>query len=123
MFYNQENLIQCTEPDSVQVSTKDMDSTLSKASRAIKKTSKKVKVPPVQRACWQNQEWRACVCVCVFQVTRAFSFTKTPKRAIQRAFMASCTPDEKGCDGHVGSSSTLAVSRLPRSLAPAAGSL
>lgn len=44
VFYNQENLIQCTEPDSVQVSTKDMDSTLSKASRAIKKTSKKVKV-------------------------------------------------------------------------------
>ncbi|CAG01150.1 unnamed protein product [Tetraodon nigroviridis] len=37
-----ENLIQCTEPDSVQVSTKDMDSTLSKASRAIKKTSKKM---------------------------------------------------------------------------------
>uniref|UniRef100_H2S1E4 Epithelial cell transforming 2 n=1 Tax=Takifugu rubripes TaxID=31033 RepID=H2S1E4_TAKRU len=79
-----ENLIQCTEPDSVQVSTKDMDSTLSKASRAIKKTSKKV--------------------------TRAFSFTKTPKRAIQRAFMASCTPDEKGCENHAGSSSTLAVS-------------
>lgn len=43
MFYNQENLIQSTEPDSVQVSTKDMDSTLSKASRAIKKTSKKVR--------------------------------------------------------------------------------
>lgn len=42
MFYNQENLIQCTVPDSLQVSTKDMDSTLSKASRAIKKTSKKV---------------------------------------------------------------------------------
>ncbi|TWW57303.1 Protein ECT2 [Takifugu flavidus] len=81
----QENLIQCTEPDSVQVSTKDMDSTLSKASRAIKKTSKKV--------------------------TRAFSFTKTPKRAIQRAFMASCTPDEKGCENHAGSSSTLAMSR------------
>lgn len=38
----QENLIQCTDPDSLQVSTKDMDSTLSKASRAIKKTSKKV---------------------------------------------------------------------------------
>uniref|UniRef100_A0A8C7SWR5 Epithelial cell transforming 2 n=1 Tax=Oncorhynchus mykiss TaxID=8022 RepID=A0A8C7SWR5_ONCMY len=57
-----EDLIQCTEPDSVQVSTKDMDSTLSKASRVIKKTSKKV--------------------------TRAFSFTKTPKRVIQRAFMA-----------------------------------
>lgn len=46
----------------------------------------------------------------VFQVTRAFSFTKTPKRAIQRAFMASCTPDEKGCENHAGSSSTLAVS-------------
>lgn len=42
VFSDQENLIQCTEPDSVQVSTKDMDSTLSKASRAIKKTSKKV---------------------------------------------------------------------------------
>lgn len=39
---NQEDLIQCTEPDSLQVTTKDMDSTLSKASRAIKKTSKKV---------------------------------------------------------------------------------
>lgn len=48
----------------------------------------------------------------VFQVTRAFSFTKTPKRAIQRAFMANCTPDEKGFDGHVGNSSTLAVSLL-----------
>lgn len=38
----QEDLIQCADPDSVQVSTKDMDSTLSRASRAIKKTSKKV---------------------------------------------------------------------------------
>uniref|UniRef100_A0A8C8GLD8 Protein ECT2 n=1 Tax=Oncorhynchus tshawytscha TaxID=74940 RepID=A0A8C8GLD8_ONCTS len=57
------------DPDSVQVSTKDMDSTLSKASRVIKKTSKKV--------------------------TRAFSFTKTPKRVIQRAFMANSTPDDK----------------------------
>uniref|UniRef100_A0A8C7G2H3 Epithelial cell transforming 2 n=1 Tax=Oncorhynchus kisutch TaxID=8019 RepID=A0A8C7G2H3_ONCKI len=64
-----QDLIQCTEPDSVQVSTKDMDSTLSKASRVIKKTSKKV--------------------------TRAFSFTKTPKRVIQRAFMANSTPDDK----------------------------
>uniref|UniRef100_A0A8C7M9D1 Epithelial cell transforming 2 n=1 Tax=Oncorhynchus kisutch TaxID=8019 RepID=A0A8C7M9D1_ONCKI len=61
-----QDLIQCTEPDSVQVSTKDMDSTLSKASRVIKKTSKKV--------------------------TRAFSFTKTPKRVIQRAFMANICP-------------------------------
>lgn len=43
----QEDLIQCTDPDSLQVSTKDMDSTLSKASRAIKKTSKKVKVEEV----------------------------------------------------------------------------
>uniref|UniRef100_A0A8C9RFX6 Epithelial cell transforming 2 n=1 Tax=Scleropages formosus TaxID=113540 RepID=A0A8C9RFX6_SCLFO len=64
-----EDLIQCTDPDSVQVNTKDMDSTLSRASRAIKKTSKKV--------------------------TRAFSFSKTPKRVIQRAFMASSTPDDK----------------------------
>ncbi|XP_049443974.1 protein ECT2 isoform X3 [Epinephelus fuscoguttatus] len=84
-----EDLIQCTDPDSLQVSTKDMDSTLSKASRAIKKTSKKV--------------------------TRAFSFTKTPKRVIQRAFMASSTPEEKSqrlsCENRVGSSSTLAMSR------------
>ncbi|KAF7651928.1 hypothetical protein LDENG_00103440 [Lucifuga dentata] len=84
-----EDLIQCTDPDSLQVSTKDMDSTLSKASRAIKKTSKKV--------------------------TRAFSFTKTPKRVIQRAFMASSTPDEKSprlsCENRIGSSSTLAMCR------------
>ncbi|XP_028259456.1 protein ECT2 isoform X3 [Parambassis ranga] len=84
-----EDLIQCTDPDSLQVSTKDMDSTLSKASRAIKKTSKKV--------------------------TRAFSFTKTPKRAIQRAFLANGTPDEKSqrlsCENRVGSSTTLAMSR------------
>uniref|UniRef100_A0A8C5DDH5 Epithelial cell transforming 2 n=1 Tax=Gouania willdenowi TaxID=441366 RepID=A0A8C5DDH5_GOUWI len=83
-----EDLIQCTDPDSLQVSTKDMDSTLSKASRAIKKTSKKV--------------------------TRAFSFTKTPKRVIQRAFMANSTPDEKSqmlsSENRLGSSSTLAVS-------------
>ncbi|XP_054452245.1 protein ECT2 isoform X4 [Anoplopoma fimbria] len=86
-----EDLIQCTDPDSLQVSTKDMDSTLSKASRAIKKTSKKV--------------------------TRAFSFTKTPKRVIQRAFMANSTPDEKSqrlcCDNRIGSSSTLAARHSP----------
>ncbi|XP_029286215.1 protein ECT2 isoform X3 [Cottoperca gobio] len=86
-----EDLIQCTDPDSLQVSTKDMDSTLSKASRAIKKTSKKV--------------------------TRAFSFTKTPKRVIQRAFMASSTPDEKSqrlsCENRIGSSSTLAARHSP----------
>ncbi|XP_078801610.1 protein ECT2 isoform X4 [Oryzias latipes] len=84
-----EDLIQITDPDSLQVSTKDMDSTLSKASRAIKKTSKKV--------------------------TRAFSFTKTPKRAIQRAFMANTTPDKKtqrlSCENRVCSSATLAMSR------------
>ncbi|XP_034737351.1 protein ECT2 isoform X4 [Etheostoma cragini] len=84
-----EDLIQCTDPNSLQVNTKDMDSTLSKASRAIKKTSKKV--------------------------TRAFSFTKTPKRVIQRAFMANSTPDEKSqrlsCENRIGSSSTLAMSR------------
>uniref|UniRef100_A0A3Q3WC29 Uncharacterized protein n=1 Tax=Mola mola TaxID=94237 RepID=A0A3Q3WC29_MOLML len=82
-----ENLIQCTDPDSLQVSTKDMDSTLSKASRAIKKTSKKV--------------------------TRAFSFTKTPKRAIQRAFMANCTPDDKSCEVQMCNSSTLAAYHSP----------
>lgn len=86
-----EDLIQCTDPDSFQVSTKDMDSTLSKASRAIKKTSKKV--------------------------TRAFSFTKTPKRVIQRAFLASNTPDEKSqrlsCENRIGSSSTLAAHHSP----------
>uniref|UniRef100_A0A3B3V6R6 Epithelial cell transforming 2 n=1 Tax=Poecilia latipinna TaxID=48699 RepID=A0A3B3V6R6_9TELE len=85
-----EDLIQCTEPDSLQVTTKDMDSTLSKASRAIKKTSKKV--------------------------TRAFSFTKTPKRVLQRAFLANTTPDEKSqrlsCENRVCSSSTLTVKRI-----------
>ncbi|XP_018551873.1 protein ECT2 isoform X2 [Lates calcarifer] len=85
-----EDMIQCTDPDSLQINTKDMDSTLSKASRAIKKTSKKV--------------------------TRAFSFTKTPKRVIQRAFMANSTPDEKNqrlsCENRMSSSSsTLAMSR------------
>ncbi|XP_060797518.1 protein ECT2 isoform X2 [Neoarius graeffei] len=88
-----EDLIQCTDPDTLQVSTKDMDSTLSRASRAIKKTSKKV--------------------------TRAFSFTKTPKRVIQRAFMASSTPDDKspgtGLDHmtRMSSSSTLAAMHSP----------
>ncbi|KAF1656337.1 Protein ECT2, partial [Eudyptes chrysocome] len=57
-----ENLIYTADPDSVEVNTKDMDSTLSRASRAIKKTSKKV--------------------------TRAFSFSKTPKRALRRALMS-----------------------------------
>ncbi|XP_041861527.1 protein ECT2 isoform X2 [Melanotaenia boesemani] len=86
-----EDLIQSTDPDSLQVSTKDMDSTLSKASRAIKKTSKKV--------------------------TRAFSFTKTPKRVIQRAFLANNTPDEKtprlSCENRIGNSSTLAAHHSP----------
>ncbi|XP_075058251.1 protein ECT2 isoform X8 [Mixophyes fleayi] len=62
-----ENLIYTTDPDSLEVNTKDVDSTLSRASRAIKKTSKKV--------------------------TRAFSFSKTPKRALQRALMAHNTPE------------------------------
>ncbi|XP_016425514.1 protein ECT2 isoform X5 [Sinocyclocheilus rhinocerous] len=91
-----EDLIQSTDPDSVQVSTKDMDSTLSRASRAIKKTSKKV--------------------------TRAFSFTKTPKRVLQRAFLANGTPDDKspGPDadhmGRMSSSSTLAAVHSPSML-------
>uniref|UniRef100_A0A8C0SPV8 Epithelial cell transforming 2 n=1 Tax=Canis lupus familiaris TaxID=9615 RepID=A0A8C0SPV8_CANLF len=58
-----ENLIYSADPESFEVNTKDMDSTLSRASRAIKKTSKKV--------------------------TRAFSFSKTPKRALRRALMTS----------------------------------
>ncbi|XP_070099380.1 protein ECT2 isoform X9 [Equus przewalskii] len=58
-----ENLMYTADPESFEVNTKDMDSTLSRASRAIKKTSKKV--------------------------TRAFSFSKTPKRALRRALMAS----------------------------------
>ncbi|XP_064195034.1 protein ECT2-like isoform X1 [Anguilla rostrata] len=55
-------LIRCADPDSLQVSTKDMDSTLSRASRAIKKTSKKV--------------------------TKALSLNKMPKRELQRALTA-----------------------------------
>ncbi|XP_066203614.1 protein ECT2 isoform X7 [Saccopteryx leptura] len=58
-----ENLIYTADPDTLEVNTKDMDSTLSRASRAIKKTSKKV--------------------------TRAFSFSKTPKRALRRALTTS----------------------------------
>ncbi|XP_040205318.1 protein ECT2 isoform X4 [Rana temporaria] len=64
-----ENLIYTTDPDSLEVNTKDVDSTLSRASRAIKKTSKKV--------------------------TRAFSFSKTPKRALQRALMVHNTPNSR----------------------------
>ncbi|XP_048460561.1 protein ECT2 [Rhincodon typus] len=64
-----ENIIFNTDPESLEVNTKDMDSTLSRASRAFKKTSKKV--------------------------TRAFSFTKTPKRVLQRALMVHSTPDTK----------------------------
>ncbi|XP_076879508.1 protein ECT2 isoform X6 [Brachyhypopomus gauderio] len=86
-----EDLIQCTDPDTLQVSTKDMDSTLSRASRAIKKTSKKV--------------------------TRAFSFTKTPKRVIQRAFMARGTPDDQSPGpehmARITSTSTLAAVHSP----------
>ncbi|KAJ4943230.1 hypothetical protein JOQ06_005735 [Pogonophryne albipinna] len=102
-----EDLIQSTDPDKLQVSTKDMDSTLSKASRAIKKTSKKAEkhykatfVLPDAVITWR-------------QVTRAFSFTKTPKRVIQRAFMANNTPDEKrrSCENRIGSSATLAMCR------------
>uniref|UniRef100_A0A8C5FPG0 Epithelial cell transforming 2 n=1 Tax=Gadus morhua TaxID=8049 RepID=A0A8C5FPG0_GADMO len=83
-----DDLIQRTSPEPLQVSTKDMDSTLSKASRAIKKTSKKV--------------------------TRVFSFNKTPKRVIQRAFMANGTTEEMSprlsAESRFASSSTLAVS-------------
>ncbi|XP_015419667.1 PREDICTED: protein ECT2 isoform X3 [Myotis davidii] len=58
-----ENLIYTADPETFEVNTKDMDSTLSRASRAIKKTSKRV--------------------------TRAFSFSKTPRRVLRRALMTS----------------------------------
>ncbi|KAG8581267.1 hypothetical protein GDO81_007608 [Engystomops pustulosus] len=80
-----ENLIYTTDPDSLEVNTKDVDSTLSRASRAIKKTSKKV--------------------------TRAFSFSKTPKRALQRALMVhNNTPDARSPGP---SSEGMAGSRMP----------
>ncbi|XP_054838896.1 protein ECT2 [Eublepharis macularius] len=90
-----ENLIYATDPDSIEVNTKDMDSTLSRASRAIKKTSKKV--------------------------TRAFSFSKTPKRALRRALMAHssvegksfCTTGESYLGGRLASTSSLAGIHSP----------
>ncbi|XP_065604108.1 protein ECT2 isoform X2 [Cyrtonyx montezumae] len=76
-----ENLIYAADPDSVEVNTKDMDSTLSRASRAIKKTSKKV--------------------------TRAFSFSKTPKRALRRALMSHSATEGRSPssanEGYIGS--------------------
>ncbi|XP_024077106.1 protein ECT2 isoform X5 [Terrapene carolina triunguis] len=85
-----ENLIYTTDPDSVDINTKDVDSTLSRASRAIKKTSKKV--------------------------TRAFSFSKTPKRALRRALMAHntvegrspCSSSERYLGSRLTSTSSLA---------------
>ncbi|XP_072264220.1 protein ECT2 isoform X2 [Pyxicephalus adspersus] len=79
-----ENLIYTTDPDSLEVNTKDVDSTLSRASRAIKKTSKKV--------------------------TRAFSFSKTPKRALQRALMVQNSTDSRSPGP---SSDGFASSRMP----------
>ncbi|XP_036410522.1 protein ECT2-like [Megalops cyprinoides] len=80
-------LIKCADPDSLQVNTKDVDSTLSRASRAIKKTSKKV--------------------------TRAFSFTKTPKRAIQRALMATSSPDDPELKSHLSALHSPSMVDLP----------
>ncbi|XP_039194188.1 protein ECT2 isoform X3 [Crotalus tigris] len=88
-----ENLIYATDPDSIEVNTKDVDSTLSRASRAIKKTSKKV--------------------------TRAFSFSKTPKRALRRALIAHnsvdgknfCTTSESFLGSRLASTSSLAMMR------------
>ncbi|XP_067392621.1 protein ECT2 isoform X2 [Emydura macquarii macquarii] len=88
-----ENLIYTTDPDSIDINTKDVDSTLSRASRAIKKTSKKV--------------------------TRAFSFSKTPKRALRRALMAHGTVEGRSpCSASVSylgsrltSTSSLAIAR------------
>ncbi|XP_029472616.1 protein ECT2 isoform X5 [Rhinatrema bivittatum] len=88
-----ENLIYTTDPESIEVNTKDIDSTLSRASRAIKKTSKKV--------------------------TRAFSFSKTPKRALQRALLVHSTPEGRSPSSssenllcsRVTSTSSLAITR------------
>ncbi|XP_038273037.1 protein ECT2 isoform X2 [Dermochelys coriacea] len=88
-----ENLIYTTDPDSIDINTKDVDSTLSRASRAIKKTSKKV--------------------------TRAFSFSKTPKRALRRALMAHntvegrspCSASESYLGSRLTSTSSLAIAR------------
>ncbi|KAH0507433.1 Protein ECT2 [Microtus ochrogaster] len=77
-----ENLMYVADPESFEVNTKDMDSTLSRASRAIKKTSKKV--------------------------TRAFSFSKTPKRALRMALSSSHSSEGRSPP----SSGKLAVSRL-----------
>ncbi|XP_059507073.1 protein ECT2 isoform X3 [Stegostoma tigrinum] len=87
-----ENIIFNTDPESLEINTKDVDSTLSRASRAFKKTSKKV--------------------------TRAFSFTKTPKRVLQRALMVHSTPDTKSptnngtyLGSRLASTSSLVMSR------------
>ncbi|XP_067898329.1 protein ECT2 isoform X1 [Heterodontus francisci] len=92
-----ENIIFNTDPESLEVNTKDMDSTLSRASRAFKKTSKKV--------------------------TRAFSFTKTPKRVLQRALMVHSTPDPKSptsngtyLGSRLTSTSSLMISRSSSTL-------
>ncbi|XP_003499838.1 protein ECT2 isoform X1 [Cricetulus griseus] len=77
-----ENLMYMADPESFEVNTKDMDSTLSRASRAIKKTSKKV--------------------------TRAFSFSKTPKRALRIALSSSHSSEGRSPP----SSGKLGVSRL-----------
>ncbi|XP_027503380.1 protein ECT2 isoform X1 [Corapipo altera] len=88
-----ENLIYTADPDSVEVNTKDMDSTLSRASRAIKKTSKKV--------------------------TRAFSFSKTPKRALRRALMSHSATEGRSPssanEGYIGSrlTSTASLAGIP----------
>ncbi|NXP46521.1 ECT2 protein, partial [Heliornis fulica] len=88
-----ENLIYTADPDSVEVNTKDMDSTLSRASRAIKKTSKKV--------------------------TRAFSFSKTPKRALRRALLSNSATEGRSPssapDSYVGSrlTSTSSLAGIP----------
>ncbi|KAM6122313.1 LOW QUALITY PROTEIN: protein ECT2 [Pterocles gutturalis] len=75
-----ENLIYTADPDSVEVNTKDMDSTLSRASRAIKKTSKRFK---------------------------SISFSKTPKRALRRALMSHSATEGRSPssanEGYIGS--------------------
>ncbi|NXP72093.1 ECT2 protein, partial [Ramphastos sulfuratus] len=88
-----ENLIYTADPDSVEVNTKDMDSTLSRAPRAIKKTSQRVRY-----------------------YRDTFSFSKTPKTALRRALMSHSateggspsSADESSVGSHLTSSSLLA---------------
>lgn len=85
VFCYQEDMIQCTDPDSLQVNTKDMDSTLSKASRAIKKTSKKVKAEEGGRLSFSRVDH------CVMHTVRSrVMLTVRPTSPQRRALPTTC---------------------------------